>query len=507
MAVGGTTEYDHRAHDAARYDRAFVHRSINVSRSVYGFEIDDPSAAAITGLANQPLVNWVIGVPSSRDPSTALQHGVHDCSAEPGETLRIFGKNFNQSSQVVLQSSTGAIYLLTPSKADTNSIAAQVPSAMLPGAYYLWVGSSPWSPTSSPATPIAIISAPSFDVRSATCSALVGDGATDNTTLLQSCLDKNAPNPSSNQLVYLTIPSGTFVIKGEITLHPYEIIVGSSPTLTTILGLPKRSPPSAWFSVPQYVGLANLTFKAPANPSLLAATDPSGNPTTSGHIFVDDVDFESTADLSQGAEHMFALSGPDIQVYNSIFSSDSFMNLSIEEGDGAILSGNQFSNGSSTNIFNDSQNIIAEMNTMTSKNSPGTDKAGAAFDISRSFSSFGPSHLSRNIYIGYNTLQNLGGPQQPVITTDGGGGAYYGDVASSTTDTVVLADQPSWQWVGTTNPEAAMIVRLWDRCGAVFKDTELQRPDDQSSDPLEGEPGLDIDRCNYCLRPQPDDCS
>ena len=80
---------------------------------VYGFEIETPSAAAISGLANQPSLSWVIGVPSSMDSSTALQHGVYDCSAEPGETLRIFGKNFVQSSQVVLQSSTGAIYLLT----------------------------------------------------------------------------------------------------------------------------------------------------------------------------------------------------------------------------------------------------------------------------------------------------------------------------------------------------------------------------------------------------------
>jgi hypothetical protein len=155
---------------------------------------------------------------------------------------------------------------------------------------------------------------------------------------------------------------------------------------------------------------------------------------------------------------MLVLSGPDVQVYNSIFSSNSFMNLSIENGDGAVVSGNQFSNGGSTSIFNNSQNIIAEMNTITSKNAPETDKSGAAFDISRSFSSFGPSYVSRNIYIGYNTLHNLGGPQQPVITTDGGGGAYYGTVTSSTSDAVVLADQPSWQWIGTTNPDAAMIV-------------------------------------------------
>jgi len=283
--------------------------------------------------------------------------------------------------------------------------------------------------------------------------------------ILQSCLDKNAPNPTSNQLVYITIPQGNFVLHSAVTLHSYEILVGSSPTLTSFLGLPIGAAPAEWFSVPQYIGLANLSFKAPANPSLLAATDMTGNPVDSGHAFVDNVDFEATNDEAQCSgptqtdcsEQMFLLSGQDIQVYNSVLSSTQFANLVIYYGDGAIISGNQFSMGASTNMFHNSQNIIAEMNAVTSTTSPGTAEAGAAFLLGRDFTYEGPSALSRNIYIGYNTMQNLGGPQQPVISTDGGSGGYYGMIASSTSDTVTLLDQPSWYWLGTTNPQSAII--------------------------------------------------
>ena len=51
---------------------------------VYGFEIEDPSAPAVLGLANVPSLSWAIGVPSTTDAITALQHQVYDCGAEGG---------------------------------------------------------------------------------------------------------------------------------------------------------------------------------------------------------------------------------------------------------------------------------------------------------------------------------------------------------------------------------------------------------------------------------------
>ena len=67
---------------------------------VYGFQIEDPSAAPVLGLANVPSLNWAIGVPSTTDPSQALQHQVYDCGVEPGGVLRLFGKNFIPSTKL-----------------------------------------------------------------------------------------------------------------------------------------------------------------------------------------------------------------------------------------------------------------------------------------------------------------------------------------------------------------------------------------------------------------------
>lgn len=113
---------------------------------VYGFQIEDPSAAPVLGLANVPSLNWAIGVPSTTDPSQALQHQVYDCGVEPGGVLRLFGKNFIPSNQVVLQASSGVAYSLAPSKLDSNSVAAPVPSTLAPGTYTVWIGAAPGAP-------------------------------------------------------------------------------------------------------------------------------------------------------------------------------------------------------------------------------------------------------------------------------------------------------------------------------------------------------------------------
>jgi hypothetical protein len=93
------------------------------SAGVYGFEIHDPPAPPVLGLANVPALNWAIGVPPTTDSATALQHQVYDCGVEQGGILRLFGKNFVASNQVVLQSSKGVPYLLKATKIDSNSVA------------------------------------------------------------------------------------------------------------------------------------------------------------------------------------------------------------------------------------------------------------------------------------------------------------------------------------------------------------------------------------------------
>jgi len=244
---------------------------------VYGYQIEEPTlgpngekliaAPPILGLANAPLLNWAIGVPSVTDPSAALQHHVYDCGAETGGILRLFEKNFVASNKVILQSSSGVAYSLAPSKIDSNSITVSIPGSITPGASNVWVGSSPWSVTSSPGTQITIYSPAPLLIQNVRCSNLVGDGITDNTKQLQACLDFYAPiKGSTDFVVYITIPAGRFVLTGVVTGYSFEVLLGLSPTATIFLGQPKGSPPAAWFNVPEYFGMANLSLHAPANP-------------------------------------------------------------------------------------------------------------------------------------------------------------------------------------------------------------------------------------------------
>jgi hypothetical protein len=293
---------------------------------------------------------------------------------------------------------------------------------------------------------------------------MVGDGVTDNSKALQACLDHYAPEVPLTEAVYVSIPAGTYVLKSGVHPHPFEVLVGASSDSTQFLGEPAGKPVSAWISAPQYFGIANLSLKGPANPNLLISTGTqNGDPATSGHLFVSHVAIESTSDLSNGQEAMFLLAGPDIQVYDSTFVAGSNQSLDIYYGDGGIMQRNHLSLNNWTGLaFVDSQNLIFENNLTDSQNplglGPSGTSAGSGLSITRANSRFGQSALSRDVYVGYNTFQNMGSPDQQIITNDGGGGSYLGPIASSTADTVTLADDPYWDWMGITNPGAAVMV-------------------------------------------------
>jgi Pectate lyase superfamily protein len=434
------------------------------SAGVYGFAIEDPSAPTIMGMANAPSLSWAIGVPSQIGATTALQHHVYDCGVEAGGTLRLFGKNFVPSNQVVLQSAVGMAYTLAPTKIDTNSVTVAIPTSFSPGKYDVWVGDSPWSVTSSPASEITIYSPPKLHAQNASCSHLVGDGATDNTKAFQACLDMYAPVAgATDTVVYISIPAGNFLLTDGVTTHSYEVLLGASPTTTNFIGKPKGKPPTAWFNVPQFFGMANLSLTAPANPNLLLSTGTlTGDPLTSGHLFFNNVNFTSTSDATGGAEYMFSVAGPDIQVYNSDFLSGSNQVFDMYFGDGGIVSGNHFVLNNWTGLgITDSQNEIFEGNMTDSQDPLDRTKdgnlAGSGLSVSRGNSQWGQSAVSRDIYIGYNTFQNMGSNDQQIITTDGDGGAYLGGVASSTASTLTLAADPAWNWMGTTNPQASVM--------------------------------------------------
>jgi hypothetical protein len=423
----------------------------------YGFAILDSSATQVMGLANTPEVNWVIGVPATQDPHFALQQEVHDCAAEPGESLRIFGKNFVAGDSVILVSPSNDVVRVSPTRIDSNSLTVQVPGSIALGQYHMWVGNIPWSVTSSAVYNISIVAPPAYNIVNASCDVLVGDGNTDDTSALQECLDRNAPVAGSNDLVYLSLPVGDFVLTSIVRPHPFQILVGQSTDETRFIGRPGRSSASGGFAIPQHFGMANLSFLATSGGLMIQSQDMLGQPSTAGHLFFSKIDIEYPVSVASRSDAMFIVTGPDIQVYGSKFLSGSNLAFGIAWGDGAVVSNNEFVLNNWTCLgFQNSQNMVFDGNLIHSQSplgqGPGGHSGGAGFSISRYFSKFSPSALSQDIYIGYNTFRDVGSQDQQIITTDGGGGAYLGPISSSTATSVTLSNDPSWVSAGITNP-------------------------------------------------------
>jgi hypothetical protein len=196
---------------------------------------------------------------------------------------------------------------------------------------------------------------------------------TDNSKRLQQCLDHYAPPPGSNYVAYLEISAGLFALSEGITGRSFEVLMGSLSGGTRFVGQLTASPPTTWLTVPQYFGMANISFEAPVTQNLLLSSGSgSGSPQTSGHLFFDNVTFGSTAGAYNPGEVMFGLAGPDIQVYNSSFLSNPNQDFDIYFGDGAIVSGNQFILNNWTGMgIEDSQNVIFENNLTYSQNQLG----------------------------------------------------------------------------------------------------------------------------------------
>jgi hypothetical protein len=375
--------------------------------------------------------------------------------------LRIFGKNFTSHSQVVLQAASGSAYPLIPSKADPTSIRVTVPQSFGAGQYTVWIGNTLWDATSSAAVPITIYDPPALRVVTFYCSGLVGDGTTDNLQSLKKCVDNYAPVAPGTQIARISIPPGRYVFSDELDLRSYEVIAGESSSTTTFLLKPNGKTPAALLMMAQYSSLTGLSVRGPVNVSLVSSPGTTtGDPRISGHLFFSDIDVESTQDGP--GEQLFNVAGPDIQIYNSTFLAGSNQSLDLTFADGAIEAGNTIVLNNWTGLFIcDSQNVIFEYNQTYSENpllqGPAETSGGSGLSISRANGQFQQSALSRDIYVGYNDFQHMGSPDQQVITNDGNGGAYLGPVASSTSTSVTLAGDPSWKWMGTTNPEAAVL--------------------------------------------------
>jgi hypothetical protein len=98
---------------------------------------------------------------------------------------------------------------------------------------------------------------------------VVGDGTTDNTRRLQSCLDFYAPTVSNSQLVYIDLPDGTFSLTDAVTLQPFERLTAgrqAEPISSEIRSAPRLRHGSISLNTPAW-----RTSRSPPQPTESAA--------------------------------------------------------------------------------------------------------------------------------------------------------------------------------------------------------------------------------------------
>lgn len=421
----------------------------NLKPGVYAYRIEerDNSVPALEGLVNRPEIQWIVGTPGTDAPLEAPAHQLHNCGAEAGGKLRLFGKNLDGATEIHLQAADNRLITLPAERSDDTALIAGIPADLPPGPYHVWLGPARRDASAALPVPIRIHPAPAAPVA-VNCPGLSGDGSTDNSAALQACLDRNRSN---GVRTIIRLPAGQFAISRPIQLRRYQHLVGESEQATSIVGKAgsATATPPAWIVGESHFGVAALTLRAPHRDALLRAADLGSDPRSHGHVLINRVTFAVSADYTNGGEstQLIKLSGPDLRILNSTISARK--TVSIDYGDGVLIAGNRSTRGD-YGIAN-SQNVIVANNVF---GAPDEVNEGVVIGASRPMISGTTANATRNFYLGYNLFRNMTyTPTNQFFTTDGGGGAYLGRVAASTATTVTLAGDPNWDMVGTSNPE------------------------------------------------------
>ncbi|MBY4899201.1 glycoside hydrolase family 55 protein [Cupriavidus sp. AU9028] len=419
----------------------------------YAWRIEDhdPAVPPIEGIVNRPEPQWILGTPATDAPLEAPAHRLVNCGAEAGGKLRLFGKNINGTREVYLQSADNRQVQLPVEQTDDTALTASVPADLPPGPYHLWIGSPDKDATASLPVPVRIVPAPPAP-RVVTCGGLNGDGTTDNSGPLQACLDNNRSNDGP---VVVQLPAGQYAISRPLSLRRYQHLVGESEAATVLTGTASSAgaTPKAWVVGDSHFGVASLTIRAPHRDAVIRAASLGSDPDRHGHVLINRVTIEVSADYTGGGQHtrLIKLSGPDLRILNSTLNAPK--TLLIDYGDGVLLSGLRSNRGDYA-IAN-SQNVVITRNLL---GSPTEINEGVVIGAARPMVNGTTANAARNLYVGYNLFRNMTyTPTNQFFTTDGGGGAYLGRIASATANQVILAADPNWDLVGTSNPENVLI--------------------------------------------------
>jgi hypothetical protein len=424
---------------------------------VYAVRIEDDGGARLYARVNLPEIYWTMGLPASQylaRPDAQIVTG----GAPQGGTLRLFGRSFGNKPAVLLTSSSGHSTPLQVVEHGRWSLSAILPVALQPGAYNVSVQAEQGRVDTSstqlglnvysyrPATPRTL------NVRS--CGAK-GDGQTDDTRAIQSCLTQAGTHPDATKATYTVVqfPSGRYHITETLTIPQHVYLEGSSEAEVSIIATAPQIP-QQWITGQGYFGLSKMNIVA-EDPRQVISSSATTSSSSVGHILLDHLAIHANVspavaaqptptkrvdqqpkgyELLQHKRNTVDLSGPDIRITNTEIRSNGRAFVLADVRGGILVNDGIYNGRYGWYEFGNCESLIFEGSRVS-----GTDPMTSGGSYSA-----GPGGLSQNIYTAGNAYNNLPDNNGEAISTDGPNGAFFGKVESASASRLLLASDPNW---------------------------------------------------------------
>jgi hypothetical protein len=434
------------------------------TEGVYAIRIEDDGGARLYARVNLPEIYWMTGLPSPQNltrPDAQVLPG----AAPEGGTVRIFGRCFGESP-VVIMSMSGNAVPLNVIQHGRWSISAALPANIRPGTYAVSVQSRKGHPETG-GNPVNLnvysykpAKAQVLDVHS--CGA-VGNGRTDDTQAIQSCLNQGG---ALKPYTILQFPTGQYRISEPLTIPRHVYLQGTSEASVSIVAAAAKVPPR-WISGDSYFGLSNMTVVA-KDPAQMIGSSETDDSDAAGHVLLNHLSIRcelspqvaavpiaaKRADQARLSSALFVkrvytvrLSGPDVRIIDTDIRSNAIA-LSMARVRGGLLTNDGLYNGRyGWYGFGNCESLVFENSRVAGA---GTVASGGSYMA-------GPGGLSQNIYTAGNTYEELSDNDGEAVTTDGPNGAYFGTLASASGTHLVLAADANWNKQDWRNASVAII--------------------------------------------------
>ncbi len=423
---------------------------------VYGFRVDQDGEGPQYGRVNLPEIWWTLA--ESGDSNRVNRAGVEGNRAQPSSTLRIFGRCLaldGKPSVVRFKPPSGQAITLPATAESPYAVSIKLPQDLASGRYTVAIASGAQPQEGSDSNAFVVDIHPSELIAPISINAADrgarGDGSFDNSPVFASIFSEAA----GHEAVLVTIPPGSYVLSKPLVIPPGFYLQGESPDQTALFFRDMNPPPPSWIVGTHNFGLQNLSVYF-GHQIAVISSDMSGDPQSSGHVRLANLRVrgggfsgkfgtlvkpdDASARLvrlmnsSLGYETV-RLSGPDLRIENCDLLGMG-RSLYLLRASGAIVRGNTLYNGiAGWYNIDGSESVVVEQNRIE-----GADLLATG----GSYSVFGPSKRSQNIYTAANTYARMTGNDGEAFTSDGCCGAYFGSVSSVQGKTVLLKDDPTW---------------------------------------------------------------